>query len=506
MPDMLSPRCPSFPRIVAGLCALALIVGAGPKAAAAQPAPGADADTTQVTFDEAIRLALDQNTDLKRAQSTVRGSDSQLLSEWMDFAPSVNLNSNVSRNFGQSFDNVSGELISQSTDFLNMGAGLQFTVFNGFERLSSLQQAQEQAGADQFNLRRTQREVVFTVMEQFINLFEAREVVEVQREEVDTRQQQLRQIRALVDAGSRPVSELYQQQADVAEAEQSLLQAQRDAEVRRTELAQTLQLDPRETYRFQVPGLPGDTAEAIAYDPSALVDEALSNRLDLRRERADRRAANEEIQQAKSEYYPSLSFSASWDTDWSSRPRPIPIDGTGSPPQQVAVPTQDGGQVTLPVPGTGQDPQFRDPSFSRQLNDNLSGRVSLSLEIPIFDRWQRESQVEQAQVQAQNARYDVQDTRQQIALEVRQTYFDYRNALQQLEAANARLKAARQARTAAQERYNLGSADIVELQNANRDFVQAASQQIRARYNLLFREKQIDFQVGRLRPTDPLFQ
>ena len=493
----------SPPRLAAGLLALVLVLGGRPLAA--QQAPS-EPDTTQITFDEAVRVALDQNTDLKRAQTTVRGSESQLRSEWFDFAPSLDLNSSVSRNFGQSFDQVSGELISQSTDFLNMGAGLQFTVFNGFERFSSLQQAQQQAGADQFNLRRTEREVLFTVMEQFINLFEAREVVEVQQEEVEARTQQLRQIEAFVEEGARPVSELYQQQADVAEAEQSLLQAQRDAEVRRTELVQTLQLEPRETYEFRVPNPPGDTVETTEYDPSALIDEALRNRLDLRRARADRRAAREEIQQAKAQYYPSLSFSANWDTDWSSRPRSLPIDGTGAPPQEVTVPTEGGGQVTLPVPGTGQDPQFREPGFGRQLNDNLSGFVSLSLSVPIFDRWQRETQVEQAQVQAQNAKYEVDDQRQEIALQVRQTYFDYRNAIQQLEAANARLRAARQARTAARERYDLGSADIVELQNANRDFVEAASEQVRARYNLLFREKQIDFQIGRLTPTDPLFE
>lgn len=509
MHDMLRAPCLRripLPRILTGLFVFSLILGSSPRALSAQQAPAASPDTTQITFNEAVRTALDENTDLKRAQTSVRGSESQLRSEWFDFAPSLDLSSDVSRNFGQSFDQVSGELISQSTDFFSMGAGLQFTVFNGFERFSSLQQAREQAGADQFNLRRTEREVLFTVMEQFINLFEAREVVEVQREEVEARKQQLRQIEAFVDEGARPVSELYQQQADVAEAEQSLLQAQRDVAVRRTELTQTLQLDPRQSYEFEVPSLPGDTLDTVDYDPSALVDEALSNRLDLRRARADRRAAEEEIQQAKAQYYPSLSVSANWDTDWSSRPRSIPIEGTGAPPREVSLPTTDGDQVTLPVPGTGEDPQFREPSFGRQLNDNLSGFVSLSLNVPIFDQWQRESQVEQAQVQAQNAEYEVDDTRQQIALQTRQTYFDYRNAIQQLEAANARLRAARQARTAARERYDLGSANIVELQNSNRDFVQAASEQVRARYNLLFRKKQIDFQIGRLNPTDPLFE
>jgi len=465
------------------------------------------ADTTEVTFREAVQFALQQNTDLGRAQTTVQGSDSQLWSEWMDFAPSVDLNSSVRRNFGQSFDQVSGNLISQKTDFLNMGGGLSFTIFDGFEQVSSLQQAQDQNRADDFNLQRTQREVVFTVIEQYINLVEAREEVRVRREEVNALRQQLEQIEALVDAGSRAISDLYTQQADVADAEQQLLVARRDLEVAQTDLIQTLQLDPRAAYDFKDPALP-DTIEAVDYDPQALITEGFDNRMDLRRVRAEKQAAEEEIQQAKSDFYPSLTFSANYSTDWSSRSL-APIPGTGSDPIQARVPTVNGENVpeTIPVtvPGSGQQPEFRQQGFGKQFLDNLQGSLSLSLSIPVFSQWNRKAQVEQAQVQARNAEFELQDQRQTIASEVRQAYLDYRNAEQQLEAANARLRAARQAREAAQERYNLGSADIVELQNANRDFVDAASQQVRARYNLLFREKQIDFFTGRLSPTDPLF-
>ena len=67
------------------------------------------------------------------------------------------------------------------------------------------------------------------------------------------------------------------------------------------------------------------------------------------------------------------------------------------------------------------------------------------------------------------------------------------------------MRAARQAREAAQERYNLGAASIVELTNANRNFVQAASQRIRARYNYVFQQKLIAYYVGNLNPSESLF-
>ena len=461
-------RLLASPFLSAGLSALAiLVVLAGRPATAQAQQPQ---DTTRVTFDEAVRTALDQNTNIKRAQAQARQSNVQVRSEWMDFAPNLSISSDLSRRVGRNFSQVTGDFTTRSTDFFNLSGRSSVTLFNGFENTSSLRQAREQAGADQTNLKRTQREVVFSVMDQFISLVESREIVRVRREQVEAQRQRLRQIEQFVEAGSRPVSDLYTAEADLADAEQQLLQGKREREISQTQLIQTLQLDPREAYDFQVPDLSEDTVGASQYDLSSLIDEAFQERLDLRVAEAERRAAEQGVRSARSSYYPSLSLSGSYGTDWSSR-------------------------------GLGGDVS---DDFANQLDVNRGGGVSLSLNIPIFDQFNRSSQVESAQVQAQNAEYALEDQRQQVALQVRQSYLDYQNAVQQLEAAEKRLRAAEQARTAAQERYELGSADIVELQNAIRDYVDAASQQVRARYNLIFQRKRIDYNVGRLSPNAPL--
>jgi len=506
MPRRSFPRVLLFSVLVVAVGLLGGLPLSGPVAHAQQARPTSTVDTVRIGFDRAISTALSQNTDLKRAQATLRQSQTQVQAEWMDFAPDLNLSLGATRSFGRNFSQLEGDVITRTTDQVGGNASSSITLFNGFENTASLNQAQSQAEADDLSLQRTRREVVFTVMNQYIALIESREIVRVRREELEARRQQLRQIEEFVDAGSRPVSDLYQEQANVAEAEQNLLQAQREREVSKTRLIQTLQLNPRQPYRFTVPEVAADTLSTERYDLGGLIDEAFANRLDLRAVKAEQRAAQKSIRAARSTYYPRLSLSASYGTDWSDqRLREVP--GTGTDPETALVERADGGDpLPVRVPGTGAPPQTQTPSFSSQLDDNRSGNIRLSLSIPIFDRFQRNTQVEQAQVQAQNAQYQLEDQRQQVALQVRQAYLDYRNAVQQLEAANKRLRAARQARAAAQERYNLGSASIVELQNATRDFVDAASRQVRARYNLIFQKKQIEYHVGRLSPNEPLIQ
>ncbi len=456
----------SFLTGVGGLVAV-LLLGASLQMSRAQQAPQ---DTTRIAFEEAVRIALDQNTDIKRAQTSARASNLEVRSEWMDFLPDANIRSSVFRRYGRNFSDVTGDFTTRSTDFFNLGGSSSLTLFNGFENTASLRQSRDQAQADQKSLRQTRQDVVFNVVDQFIALVESREIARVRREELRTRRQQLKQIKAFVEAGSRPVSDLYTQQADVADAEQQLLQAQREREINKTRLIQTLQLSPRKAYDFQVPDLGSDSLNAEAFDLSGLIDEAFQQRLDLQAAQAERQAADKGVRAARSSYYPSVSISGDYGTDWSSQ-----------------------GLRNL-----------GDDSFMNQLDVNRGGSVSLSVNIPVFNNLNRSTQVEQAQVQAQNAKYALQDQRQEIALQVRQAYLDYRNAVQQLEAANKRLRAARQSRDATLERYNLGSASIVELQNARRDFVNAASEQVQARYQVLFQRKRIDYNVGRLNPTQPV--
>ena len=486
--------------LLAGLC----IVAVQPPAVQAQtptsPSRSA-ADTMEISFNEAVRIALDQNTDLRRAANQVRSADATIAAERMDFFPTASVSSGGQRSFGRSFSQEEGGLVNQTTDFLTIDGSADLTLFDGFSNFASLDQAKAQGAASEFSLDRTRQDVVFQVMNRYLTLVENREVLRVQREELQARQQQLAQIREFVDAGSRPVSALYEQEAAVAEQKSSVLTAERDVELAETRLLQVLQLDPMQPYRFEAPGLGDDSVRAESYDLNRLLDQAMSRRMDLRAARSDVQAAEEGVTVAKSGYYPTISLGFNYGTDWSSSAPDIQRVPTGF--DTVNLLTQEGVTIPEEIPTGFETSQL---NFVDKLDQRRGGSVSIRLSYSLFDGLRRNERVEQAQVRAQNAEYDLEDQRLQVALEVREAYLNHRNAVQQLEASESRLRSARQAREAAQERYNLGAASIVELTNANRNFVEAASQRIRARYNLVFQKKLIDYYVGVLNPQEALFR
>jgi outer membrane protein len=454
-----------FSRISCFFCLLVCcLLGASPQGVAAQ-------DTTRIGFNEAIRIALDQNNDIKRAANQVDQSNATIMAEWMDFGPTFNLQTSGSRDFGRTFSTEQGGFINQTTDVVAVRGQGSITLFDGLGNVASLRQANARGESNTLSLERTRQDIIFEVMDRYITLVESREVLRVQREELDARRQQLRQIQEFVDAGSRPISALYEQEAAVAEQESAVFSAQRDVQLAETRLIQTLQLEPMGRYRFEAPSIGNDSLAVADYDLQRLLAQAMDRRLDLRAAEAEVRAAKHGVRDAKSSYFPSISLSGSYGSNWSNRPAPT-------------------------------EPE----SFFDLLDERKNGGLSVSMSIPIFQGLRRNAQVEQAQVQAQNARYNMQDQKQQVALQVRQAYLDYENARKQLEATQKRLRSARQAREAAQERFNLGAASIVELTNAQRTFVDAASQRVQARYNFVFQKKLIDYYVGILTPREALFQ
>jgi outer membrane protein len=499
---MMSRPSPSRLRrlVASGAAALVLLVLAARPVAAQQD----DAART-VTFSDALTLALDQNTDLRRAATDVQRLDAQTDAEWFDFSPDLTLSTFGQRQFGRNFNQEQGQIVNQVNDVFSSSASASLRLFDGFANVASLQAAQRRGEAGELTLARTRQDVVFTVMQQFLTLVQNRELVRVNREQLEAQRRQLERIRELVAAGARPPSEEFNQEAQVAAAESTLLTAERDVQIAETRLIQTLQLDPFGTYDFEAPTLAEGPLQEASYDVRTLLQTALDRRFDLKAQRASVRAAEQQVRVARAGYFPTLDLSVNYGSNWASTAI-LPVPNSGESPEQVSIPTVDGDQVPYFVPGTGSPTQFQQPGFFDQLDNRRGGSVSFRIGIPVFNRLDTRAQLRQARVSARQAAYDLQDQRQQIGLEVRQAYLDYETAAKQLDVTQVQLRAARQARDAAEERYNLGAAPFVELAQANAEFVDAASQRVRARYDFVFQKKRIDYLRGTLDPRDSLFR
>lgn len=428
-------------------------------------------EVQQITFDEAVRIALDQNFQLRQSRNSVRLQEVGVQSARAAFLPTLNTSSGGGRSFGLYFDQNVGERRTTQSDYLSIGASTGITLFQGFRDFARLKQSQLAVTASDFSLERQRQVVVFTVAEQFLTYIELHEQIAVQQENLAAQQQLLTQIEEFVRVGTRPVSDLYAQRAQVASAEYSILEIEHASQLAEARLIQTLQLDPFGVFEFVVPEVEEIPLVPESFNLDELMRHALDRRADLRAQETMIGVSEQGIREARGGRLPSLSMSVSAGTSFSS------------------------GLTRIP----GND-------FGEQLRNNRSERVGFSIQIPFFRGFATRSAVQRARIDYENARLSHENLRQNIGVEVREAYQNYVTAEKQLQVTDEQLAWRDQALEAARERYNVGAGTLVELTQAQSDYVSASHQSVRAKYAFFVRKRLIDYYTGALDPSQPLFE
>lgn len=424
-----------------------------------------DTQATRITFGDAVKIALQQNITLKGAENAKSLAAVAVAQQRNQFLPNLNFSTSGSDNVGQSFSQTVGQVVNQNSTALNAGVSSNVTLFNGFQNLSLLKQARFSESASSADLARARQTVVFTVASNFLSLVTLQEQLGVQQENLVAQTAQLDQIQRMVNAGTRSIADLYQQQAAVAQAQSALVTARQAIELAKVDLIQTLKLDPVKTYEFTAPAI-DSSAAAPRFTLDALLTSAFSDRVDLAAAQARVDQSSEALKASRSTRWPQIAASLAYNTAYSS---------------------------------------LADASLSAQLNQRKGGSVGVSLSIPIFDRGTSSIASQQAKIQLSNANLTNDLQRQTAALDVRRAYLNYQSALEQLNATRAQKRSSDLALSAVQERYRVGAATLVELSLARATQVSAASALVNARYTLIFQQSLMSYYTGTLDPSRVVF-
>jgi outer membrane protein len=438
--------------------ALAAQTGTQPAATAQAAAAG---QPRTITFDDAVRIALQQNGTLRQAVNAAALDTVAVRQQRMQFLPDVRFSSTTSGSYDRAPGTGTGSssALSRTSTALNAGVSSSYTLYNGGANSANLRAArlQQQAGAS--DVERTRQSVVFSVVSNYLSLIESQEQLRVREQTLASEQAQLQQIVAFVNAGRRPIADQYTQQATVAAAQLAVVQARNAVELAKVDVIQTLQLDPRGEYAFPAPQAGTGTSAVAPLD--TLLDQAFARRVDLAARQTELSATEQSVRAAKAGRLPTISVSAGYNTSVNSQ---------------------------------------NDLGVFDQLDQRQGGSVSVGVSLPIFDRGNTAAEVQRAQILQDNARIALENQRQQVGLEVRRAYLDWQAAQEQMSAAQAQVTAAQQSLSATDQRYRVGVGTLVELAQARAVVAQAQSQLVSARYNLVFQRTLVDYYVGALDP------
>ncbi len=417
-------------------------------------------ETQQISLEEAIEIALKNNYQLKVASNNLDLAKDRELSEMADFLPSINASARAGRTAGSQFIPGTDNFVNTVNRGINGSINVSMPIFSGFENISSLRGSRYNTQSEEENLQRVRETIIFQTASRYLQVLLDKELLEINRENLSASMQTLEQVRAQVEVGSRPTVDLYNQEATVANNELQVVNAENALAASKLNLLRALQVDPLNNYEFITPDIGDEDRQMRSYDLEELVSTALQNRSDLKSEQYTIQAIKQQLNSTRGSLYPSLSLSASINSDYSD-------------------------QVDFPF-----DDQFFD--------QNVTKSVGLSLSIPIFNSLNRRTNLQSQKVNYRNAQLNLENTELQVIQDVNQAYNDYESYKKQLESSQKALVAAEKSYETQQERYEVGAGTLIELSDANAQYVQAQSNRAQALFRLIFQQKLLDYYIGRL--------
>ncbi len=424
----------------------------------------------RITLQEAIDIALENNITLRQAENNMLVQKANVTSAQMEFLPNLNFGINGNRNTGRQF--VQETLSYDDLTTLSSGASFStgVTVFDGLRNINSLRAAQTSRLSAEENLQRSKENVIFNTASSYLSILLNQELLKISQENLEASQKQLEQVQAQVEVGMRPMVDLYNQEAVVANNEFQIVERENALNISIVQLIRILSIDPMIDYEFVTPGIDEDNLQVKDFSLTQLIEQAMVNRSDLRGTEAQIKLSEYNLRIARGAFLPTVSLSGSLSGGYSDQFR-----------ERTAA-----GQIV-------------DVGYWDQITDrNRRYSVGFSIQVPIFNRFNTRLNLQRSQVDYKNAMLDLEAKKLEINQEVRQAYNDYLSASKQLDTTERALLAASKAYETEQERYRVGASTLIELTQANAEFVSASSNRVQAVYRFVFQEQLLNYYLGQV--------
>jgi outer membrane protein len=444
------------------LTVLGLTTLAAATAAAQQPADSTTAlQARRITLAEALRLARENAPAMVQAQQSVRLANMATMQAWGAYLPTINSSASASKSSSQRVNQFGTVTAGAPTDNSSFGISATLPLFTGFRRGADRRAADANADLSEAALIGQDYATALATKQAFFNALATQELVGVAESNLRRSDEQLKLISEKLRLGATTRADSLSASVDHGNAQLQLIQAQANALTAQANLARAVGIPG------MVAAVPDTTLEVRvpALDTASLRSEALAGAPTIVQAEAAVTAARASVSASRSPLWPSISASASqrWAGQllfpWSA----APVNSTTG--------------ATLP---------------------KYTGTWSLSLSVsyPIFNGFQREAGIVQADANLVSNRAKLRDARLALDANLTQAFTALEAAGSQIDVARTSVAAAQENLRMQRERYRLGASTIVDLLTAEVTLNQAEVSLVQARYNYLVARAQIEAYVG----------
>lgn len=448
-----------------------------------------------LSLEDCIGIAVDNNLSVQRSELNLQRSEVNLSQTKAQRYPTLNASANYGFNWGRGIDPTTNQFTTQRIAFNGVSASSSVPIINGLQTTNSIKQSKIDKEASAFDLQKSINDISLNTALTYLNVIFNKELLENARFQLESSQQQLERTGKLVASGSLPISNKLQLESQVATNEVNLITAQNNLDLALLDLKQALLLPPGEEIDIVIPDIEVDESELGTSSVMSLYEDALGQMPEI--QSADLRVQSADVGLAVSKggIYPTLNLTGSVSTNFSDAFKDfVPTDVT-SVQQPTDLQTVSGEAIvlnTLDVQGN-----FETVGLSTQYDNNLSKRLTLSLNIPIMNGFQTRSNIQRSKITQQQAEIDATEQRNILYQTIESSYRNAVAAAQTYSASQKQVASLEETFRAVENQYNNGAANFTDYQVATNNVFQAKSDLARAKFDFIFRKKVLEFYQGK---------
>lgn len=413
----------------------------------------------QETWDlqRCISHAIEHNLSIKQKEAARDQSQVELNTAQWSRLPNLNGNVGQSFNFGRALqaDNTYG---NRNTRNANFSLGTNIPLFTGMQIPNNIALSKLNLKAATEDLAKAKEDISIQVASYFLQVLFNEELMKVARSQMKLSQEQLDKKVAFFKNGKASEAEVLEAKSRLAQDELSVVQAENNYQLALLDLSQLLELPSPENFRISVPDIQDYSADLTL--PEEVYAQALMNKPAIKAAQYRLQGAEKSIRIAQSAYYPQLSFGAGIGTNY------YHLSG------------------------------IENASFGTQWRENMNKYLQVSLNVPIFNRFQTRNRVKSARIQHTALSWQLEESKKALYKEIQQAYYNALAAESKYKSSQSTSESAEASFQLMSEKYANGKASATEYNEMRTAWMKALSDGIQAKYEFVYRSKILDFYKG----------
>ncbi|MCX6299115.1 MAG: TolC family protein [Bacteroidetes bacterium] len=441
-----------------------------------------------------VDYALQNNISIKQAD--VQARLSKLLADQSKLTRLPNANASISSSYQHGLNINPTTNVFDNVDVTGGNIGFQssYTIFNWFTRKNNIEANALTAKADELNVEKAKNDLALSVANAFLQVMLRREQAKLSEIQLAQSQEQLRNTRKFVVAGSQPELNAIQIEAQVERDSSNYIQALAGVAQGVINLKAFMNFDFASNFDIDYPEVEKIPVESLLdLQPQNVYSLALDNQPQQKVTALKIAAAQRFVNAARGSMYPTLSATGSLSSRFSNNVYDYRTQSMVGATSAYAVDNLNKYPVyAYQTSVIGVDKV----SLTSQLNRYFGQALGLNLSMPIFNAHSARTQWERSKINVRQNQLQDDQEKQTLRANIYNAYQDAFASLQKLNASKKSVQVSEKALEFAQKRYDVGLLGTLDLITTRNNVFTAKIQSVSNQFDYVFKLKVLEFYKG----------